>query len=244
MKIKFTLLSWIIIILFFLFFISLPIISMARINEKTYIPEKAKIYIPILRKQQEKYWGNHPMPYALAGLGEQESCLSLLHSRCWDPSSRLKTSREEGAGIFQLTRAYNQNGNIRFDALEEIKNEHSSLKDLRWSNIYTRPDLQLEAVVLKSHDDFESLFSIKDPIERLYFTDAAYNGGRGGVQKDRRLCYLTKGCDAQIWFGNVELSCSKSKRPIYGNRNACDINREHVTNVFKIRSEKYRPFFK
>jgi len=32
----------------------------------------------------------------------------------------------------------------------------------------------------------------------------------------------------------------KSRQPLYGGRNACDINREHVHNVFLVRVEKYR----
>jgi hypothetical protein len=209
---------------------------------KTYIPEKAKIYAPILRTEQLKYWPTHPMPEVLAGLGEQESCLSLKHKKCWDPKSQLKTSREEGASIFQITRAFNSDGSIRFDALNELKNKHPVLGEWNWNNVYTRADLSLAAVVLKTNDDYKSLYLIRDPIERLYFQDSAYNGGMGGVQNDRRACGLKKGCNPQIWFDNVENSCTKSMKPLYGST-ACAINRLHTTNVFKVRSNKYKPFF-
>lgn len=212
-------------------------------NVKTYIPEKAKIYAPILRTEQVKYWPTHPQPEVLAGLSEQESCLSLKHSRCWDPSSTLSSSRELGKGIGQLTKAYRKDGSIRFDALQELKDRHPILRELSWNNISIRPDLQLAAIVLKSNDDYKSLYLIKDPIERLYFTDAAYNGGRGGVNNDRRACGLSKTCDPQLWFNNVENTCTKSNEVIYGTT-ACKINRTHVTNVFKVRSEKYKIFFK
>lgn len=210
---------------------------------KTYIPEKAKIYVPMLKEQQIKHWSTHPMPYALAALGEHESCISLKHSRCWSPTSRLKSQREEGAGIFQQTRAYRTDGTLRFDALQELKDRHSVLTEWSWNNVYIRVDLQLAAVVLKSKDDFNSLFMVKDNTNRLYFADAAYNGGMGGVQKERRACGLRKGCDPQQWFGHVELTCLKSTKPLYGGRSACDINRHHVHDVYKVRLNKYKPFF-
>jgi hypothetical protein len=37
----------------------------------------------------------------------------------------------------------------------------------------------------------------------------------------------------------VERHCLKSRQPIYGSRSACDINREHVRNVFLVRRAKY-----
>lgn len=215
--------------------------SIAAINVKTYIPTKALVYVPMLKQEQLKIWPGHPKPEVLAGLSEQESCISLTHSKCWDPRSRLKTSREEGAGIGQITKAYTKNGAIRFDALAELRaKHHSDLKELSWSNVYQRADLQLRALVLKNLDNYKNLYYIKDSISRLAFADAAYNGGYGGVIKDRMACGLKEDCDPQFWFNNVEFTCMKSKKPIYGNRSACDINREHVQNVMNVRSNKYK----
>lgn len=81
---------------------------------------------------------------------------------------------------------------------------------------------------------------VRSPINRLAFADAAYNGGMGGVQKERRACGLKTGCDPQQWFGHVEHVCLKSRRVLYGNRSACDINRHHVHDVINVRSVKYR----
>ena len=72
------------------------------------------------------------------------------------------------------------------------------------------------------------------------FGDAAYNGGLPGVQRERRACELSPGCNAREWFDNVERHCLKSRQPIYGKRSACDINREHVRAVLLIRPGKYR----
>lgn len=211
---------------------------------KTYIPTNAKKYAPMLRQQQLKIWPTHAMPEALAGLAEQESCINLKFSSCWNPTTKLDTSRELGAGIDQITKAYNADGSVRFDMLSSLVKEHpQELAGWNWNNVFVRVDLQLASLVLLNQDNYKALYMVKDPVARLHFTDSAFNGGLGGVNNDRRACGLRKGCDPQKWFDNVEKTCTKSTKPIYGTRNACDINREHVKNVFQLRSPKYRVFF-
>lgn len=206
---------------------------------RSYIPSQARTYAPMLKVEQARFWALHPAPEMLAGLVEQESCLLLTHSKCWNPASKLKTAREEGAGLGQITRAYRADGSERFDALAELRSAHSELAGLTWDNVYKSPELQLRAIALKVQDDFKALAMVADPRARLDFADAAYNGGLGGVRSERRTCGLKKGCDPQKWFGNVELTCLKSKAELYG-RNACTINREHVQMVSRVRSAKYR----
>lgn len=209
-------------------------------NVNTYIPPGAEKYLPLLKVEIKNYFPEFPQPYYFGALVEHESCISLSSKRCWNPESRLKTSREEGAGFGQTTRAYNRDGTIRFDAVKDLKNKHShALKELAWSNIYQRPDLQLRAMVLLSKDNYNALYQVKNVNERIAFADAAYNGGLSGVQKERRACGLKKGCDPQVWFDNVEVVCLKSKKPLYGNRSACDINRHHVSDVLFTRKPKY-----
>ena len=180
---------------------------------RTYIPPAAETYRATLKAEQTQHWGNHPRAEVLPALIEHESCISLKHSRCWNPKSRLKSAREEGAGMGQLTRAWQTDGRLRFDALQEMKERHPALRELKWSNIYERPDLQLRAVVLKSRGDFMTLSVVENPIQRLAFADAAYNGGMGGVNKERRACGLKSGCDPQQWFRHVENTCLKSRQP-------------------------------
>ena len=83
------------------------------------------------------------------------------------------------------------------------------------------------------------LYNVPNPIIRTQFSDSAYNGGINGVLRDRRTCGLAANCNPNLWFNNVELYCSKSKKILYGNKSACDINREHVENVFIRRIKKY-----
>ena len=203
------------------------------------VPQQALPYLPVLKAEQVKYWPLHPAPEQLGGLIDHESACPRVRS-CWSPSAQLKTKREEGAGFGQITRAYRKDGSLRFDALVEMRDAHPALDGWSWGNVYQRPDYQLRAVVLKSQDNFRALRMVADPLERLNFADAGYNGGMNGVQNERRACGLAKGCDPQRWFNHVELHCLKSRTALYGQRSACDINRHHVRDVVLVRSAKYK----
>lgn len=202
------------------------------------LPAGFNKYGSILKAEQERVWSSHPAPWVLAGLVEQESCPSLKSKSCWNPAARLKSSREEGAGMGQITRAYRADGTERFDALADLRRDHAGdLAELSWANVYSRPDLQLRALVIKSQDSSRPFRNAQAMLE---FGDAAYNGGIGGVQKERRACQMTAGCDPGQWFGHVERHCLKSRQILYGGRNACDINRDHVHNVTLVRPQKYK----
>ena len=203
------------------------------------LPPNAVTYAPILKAEQVRFWSDHPKPSLLGGLVEQESCISLKSSKCWSPASQLKTSREEGAGLGQITRAYRADGALRFDSLATMRTQYSALSEWSWANVYQRPDLQLRAIVLMSRENFQALGVVENVEARLAMADAAYNGGLGGVKNERRACGLKAGCDAQQWFGNVENTCLKSRTALYGQRSACDINRQHVQAVMRERSAKY-----
>jgi hypothetical protein len=203
------------------------------------VPDRALQHLPTLRAEVDRNWSQMIYPAYFGGLIEHESCISLTHSRCWSPTSRLKSQREEGAGLGQITRAWHPDGRLRFDALQEMRDRHPGLRELDWSNIYQRPDLQMRAVVLKVRGDYRSLSMVRSDSVRLHFADAAYNGGLGGVQRERRACEVKPGCDPQYWFGHVEEVCLKSRQPLYGGRSACDINRHHVKDVIFKRAPKY-----
>jgi len=212
------------------------------VNVNTYIPSKAFSYKDIIKTEVNIYFKNIYDINYIPSLIEQESCISLTHSRCWSPTSRLKTSREEGAGLGQITRAYNKNGSLRFDKLKELRDSNKqALKDMYWDTIYQRPDLQIRAILILLKSDYNRINN-NNKLERLKMTDAAYNGGVGGLLKEQRVCGIAANCDPNIWFKNVELYCLKSKKSLYGSRSACDINREHTSTVFKIRLPKYNKF--
>lgn len=205
---------------------------------RTYVPPQALQYMPILKAHIEREWPDHPRRGMVPATFEHESgCFSMRS--CWSVKARLKTQREEGATFIQITRAYRADGSTRFDALQEMAQRYPQLKGWNWGNVYDRPDLALLAGVLKLHEGYATFTrTVKDPIQAALFTDLGYNEGNGRVQTDRRACGLKAGCDPQKYFGNVELTCTASKAPLYGQRSPCDISRHHVRDVWD-RSAKY-----
>jgi hypothetical protein len=202
------------------------------------IPARAHQYLPVVSAELDRTWPGAPIPREYLGaLIHHESACSVSARKCWNPAVRLKTQREEGAGLGQLTRAYSKTGALRFDKLDEMRAAHPGLREISWSNIYQRPDLQIRAMVIMVKSGYGKFSGTATPLE---FADAGYNGGDGGVQKERRACGLTPGCDPQRWFGHVERVCLKSRTAIYGQRSACDINRHHVHDVIRIQMPRYR----
>lgn len=201
-------------------------------------PAQALQHLPALQAEIQAHWPSHPMPAYFGGLIDHESACPRPSS-CWRPSARLRTQREEGAGLGQLTRAWAPDGSQRFDALAEMRQRHPALRELDWASIYQRPDLQLRAIVLKSRDDWRAIPAAADPEQHLAFTDLAYNAGRGRVDRDRRACALKAGCDPGRWWGHVEHSCTASRAPLYGARGVCEISRHHVADVIRTRAPRY-----
>jgi hypothetical protein len=203
------------------------------------VPARALPLLPVLAAEIDTHWPTVPLRHYLPGLVEHESCITLQHSRCWQPTAQLRTAREEGAGLGQITRAWRPDGTLRFDALAELRAQHPALAELTWQTVYSNPRLQLRALVLQSRGNYTALRAVADPLQRLAMADAAYNGGLGGLQQERRACGLRTGCDAQQWWGHVELHCLKSRAPLYAGRSACDINRHHVHDVLRVRAPRY-----
>lgn len=230
-------------ILTFLFVCFLSFNSYAQ-NVKTYIPKNAPQFLPIVKEEANRLMPDLDTVWYFGGLIEHESCISLKHSKCWQPTSQLKTSREIGAGLGQLTKAFNPDGSIRFDSLSDLRRANmAELKELSWSNITQRPDLQIRGIILMTRSNYKQLYVIKDEYQRLAMTDVSYNAGLGRIKKNRLQCGLTKGCDPQQWFGHVEKQCTASKKPIYAGRSACDIMNHHAHDVLQVRMPKYIPFF-
>ena len=223
----------------FIFFIIQTLFVLA-LDVKTYIPTKAQTYLPIMYETVDDVFDEFPLPPYFGALIEHESCIGLRHSRCWSPTSELHTKREQGVGLGQITRTWRKNGRLRFDTLYEIKRRYPKmLKDLTGANIKTRPDLQIKAIVLMWKRTYNKLPNTIDFYNKMAMTDSAYNGGYTAILKDRKYCGLKKNCNPNIWFGNLEKYSKKSRRKLYGNRSAYDINRHHVKDVLEVRMFKY-----
>lgn len=205
------------------------------------IPPQAAPYLSMVGQQARELLPAVPPEY-FGALIEHESGCPSIRSMCWKPTARLKSQREEGAGLGQLTRAYRKDGSLRFDSLTESRRlDPRGLNELRWDTVYQRPDLQIRVMVLMTRQNYNRVSKLtSDSRMRLLFTDLSYNAGFGRVLNDRRACGLKDGCNPDKWYGHVELTCTASKKPLYGNRSACDISRHHVKDVVDVRMDKYR----
>ncbi len=209
----------------------------------TQVPAAAVELAPTVVSEIERVWPAIPRRSYVGALIEKETCITLTHRWCWSPAAQLKTSREEGAGLGQFTRAWGPDGRERFDALAEVRAlSPQQLGELNWTTVYQRADLGARAILVKLRDCDSRLQRLGEFAElvRVAFCDAAYNGGYGGMQSDRKLCNLTPGCDPKQWFGHVELTSSKSRAKWQGyGKSAFEISREHVDTTVNVRRLKY-----
>jgi hypothetical protein len=204
------------------------------------LPKLALVYLPLLLSTQQQIWPDAPMPSFLAAQIEQESCISMTHSKCWNPRAELNTAREYGFGFGQITRAVRSDGSVRFDKFAELKATYASLRGWSWSDRFS-PGMQMTALIEMDRGIYERLdaATVRD---RLAMALAAYNGGEGGLAQDRWQCKLKPGCDPSRWFGHVELTSNKSRVKWQGyGKSAFEINREYPRNILDVRRAKYVP---
>lgn len=199
------------------------------------IPALAKVYLPVLASVTASLWPTMPDKPLLAAQVEQETCASLKSAKCWNPRAELKTSREYGFGLGQLTIT------SRFNNFEESKRWDGSLAGWKWENRYD-PEMQLRALVAYNRNLYRQVAPLASTeVSRLAFMFSAYNGGAGGLKKDIVLCKATRGCDPTRWSGHVEKTSFRARTSVKGyGKSFFEINREYVRNIMVVRSPKYR----
>lgn len=210
-----------------------------------YIPKRASSYVDMVQENNNLLFNKIVMTPYFQALIEQESCVRLKGNsywarKCWNPKVELKTKREQGAGVLQVTRVFRKDGTVRWDALLDVRRKYPKyLHKLTWNNIRDEPRLQILAGMLIWRHNYLR-FSKSIPLyERLKFSDSAYNAGYGNVLRRRQMCKLRKNCNPNIWDGNVGKMNPTGNRYLYGKRRAVDINNEHVNTVFNKRIYKY-----
>lgn len=198
------------------------------------IPAAAPAVIAVLCAVYPGIWPGHPVPSALAAQIEQETCVTLKSKKCFSPHAELKTTREYGFGLGQITIT------PAFNNFNAVRQQYAALRNWQWQDRFNTRQ-QLVALVSMDHTGYVACSSLfNGPYEALACSLSAYNGGLGGVRADRRLCGNTAGCDPRLWFGNVERVSTKAKTAAKGyGQSFYQINREYVRNVLFTRREKY-----
>jgi len=231
-------------ILILIMLIPLNLYSRSKYSKYTYIPQNAYDYLPQVYEEVARIIPELSTPYYFPALIEHESCICIRPSRrcrrCFNPRSRLKTWREEGAGLFQLTRTFYRNGRVKWDIVRTLKRENPELlSELNWYNIYDRPDLQIRAGLILWKSNWNRLSSNIDEENRRRFADAIFNGGWKFFNRERKTCGLRYDCDPNVWYGNVaDISSGRNRRALYSGKTAWQINRRHVRDV-EARMNKY-----
>jgi hypothetical protein len=199
------------------------------------LPENSYLYLPILSTEIDQY-AKEEFKYKsiIAGQIEQETCISLKHKFCWNPKAELKTDREYGFGLGQITITQ------KFNKFEELKSLHPSLNSWKWVERFDA-NKQLRAIILLDLELYNKIYWTPSYFNKLAFMLSAYNGGYGGLLNDKKLCDDTPNCNSELWFNNVAETSwkSKVKLPQYG-ESFFNINRNYVRNIFAIRSSKYK----
>lgn len=195
---------------------------------------RATPYFGELNAAIDQYWPDLSMRTFIPAQVEQESL--------WNPRAELcvpkpSCSRERGIGFGQFTITPKMN------VFEEVKRMHPDLRDWAWSDRYNSR-LQLIAIVVKDRAHYKTCRPLmSNDWGGLACTASSYNGGFGGFTADRRLCANTKGCNPQVWTGNIEVTSLKAKKALAGyGKSFFEINREYVGYVMRTRSPKYVPY--
>lgn len=212
---------------------------------ETYIHPRALPVLPVIKEEMALYAPKVTQPWVMAAIYDHETCPGYKSFKCWNTSAELKTSREQGLGLPQMTRTWNPDGSIRFDNIANMKRAYpEQLSELDWNTFRNRLDLQVRSSSLLFYEEWRRLYTVTGETNRLRMTRSAWNGGGGRVATARSRCKLTTGCDPQIWFGNVEKHLPQSRVPMkgYGNRSPYDINVYYVADTEK-RMAKFKPFF-
>ena len=213
---------------------------------KTYIPPRAHDHLPTLKTEVARFAPEIKTPWYFAGLIEHESCPGLKHSKCWSTTSQLKNNREHGLGLFQMTRAWDAKGNLRFDNLTALSIKYRThLGEMTWNNYGSRPDLQIRSGVLLWMEGYNGLPGMPEGIEKIAMASSAYNGGLSHVKRAREICVLTANCNSKLWFNHTERYLPKSKTPDsrYGGQSMYSINTKHPRDIIYNRMNKYKQFW-
>lgn len=191
--------------------------------------ENAKQYLPILSQSIEKAWPAAPMRHITAGQIEQESS--------WKEKATLRTSRELGRGLVQMTIAYDSTGKERFNIYRDAV-RHRQLQGWDWQREPYSVRHQMTFLALQDRANFSQVRPYSaDDSEAWKCALVCYNAGSGRWLQRLKNARL-KGLPTNRWDGGLALAYSARESVLlYGRPLYVAVN-EYPAVIFK-RAGKY-----
>lgn len=183
--------------------------------------ENAERLLPVFEQVLDQHWIQAPMTHIMCGQVEQESG--------WRPKAELKTYREYGFGLGQITITSRFNN---FEAARKLK----PLKNWAWEERFD-PECQLIYLTITDRSNYSQLRPHFDSIEDTWAASlVAYNAGMGTVLQRRAIAPATL---RRRWFLGLDSVFLKHEdRLLYG-KPLGQARNEYPIKVFK-RAAKYR----
>jgi hypothetical protein len=211
------------------------------------IPPQAIQYFPHLEAEAAGTLRGEVDPAILASQVEQESCITLTHKRCWNPTVEFKTAREQGFGLAQITITYDKQGHEVMNRFKDLQRIDPLLAQWQWDDRFN-PRYQLRALAVGDRGCLPYALGAAGE-EKVAMAMSCYNGGPGskkkksGLQGDRIICRATAYCDPNRWWGHVENTSSKAKVAAPGYKvSFFQTNRDYVRRILRERIAKYRAY--
>jgi hypothetical protein len=188
--------------------------------------DKAKPYLPVVREVVHKYWTDVKNEHYICGQIEQESG--------WKKYAELKTSREYGFGLAQITIT------PRFNNFLEARKKIKELSAWNWDDRFNEK-YQLTYLTLTDKSNFQQMLKLLNSVKDIWAgTLVSYNAGKGTVLQRRALCASSVGCDKTRWFGGLDsVRMNYEKRVLYG-KEVGNMRNEYPHVIIFVRSPKYK----
>ncbi len=229
-----------IVIFFLLALATAPLERAQAFNDKD-ILKKADTLIPVLDSLLNIYWPDVTCRSYIAGQIEQETCASL--NKCWNSNVELKTAREYGFGLAQITIAFNKDGSERFNNFLEAQKKYKELSEWKWENRFSITS-QLIYLILECRNTYSKLapcFSSEIQIFAASFV--TYNAGLGTVLKRRALCKTSSDCNSDKWFGGLDSVHLTNEEVLLYGQQLYKRRNDYPANIILQRSKKYEQYF-
>ncbi len=212
-----------------LLIITILILAVPRMSIGAPIPERSRPYLHVLTAAINDEWPDMPLRETPAAQTEQESS--------WKKTATLKTSRELGRGLVQLTIAYNKDGKERFNAYQDAT-RLKALSKWDWQRDPYNVRYQLIYLVLTDRTNFTTVrrYMINDT-EAWKAALVCYNAGQGRWLARRAIAKQIR-LPSDRWTGGLELAHGTREDTILYGRPLWQAVNEYPHNIFT-RSVKY-----